>query len=214
MKRTATTPLKKPFKKPKLQRSNSLVNPVQYRKKPDEKKNIDVNTAATIIFGQATVSTLTHINPITQGAAGNQRIGRESTMRSIHYRWIGSLAPTTTGTSALRLLIIYDKQPNKALPGITDVLTIDSIESPMNLDNNKRFVILVDQEVECIGTQGPQSWYIKGYRKIGLPTEFFNTGGSIASCNTGSVIAITYQNGNLLIANPSSQLYTRIRFDD
>lgn len=180
----------------------------------EEKKNIDVNTAATIVAATATFSTMTHINPIQQGATANNRLGREANMRSLHYRWQGSFAPTTAGSSPIRLLIVYDKQPNGAAPPILDILIADAIESPMNLDWKKRFIILVDQEVECVGAQGPSAWYIKGNRKMALNAEFTGVGGGIASLNSGSVYAITYQNGNIITAAPTSQLYTRIRFTD
>lgn len=112
------------------------------------------------------------------------------------------------------MLIVYDKQPNGAAPPILDVLVADAIESPMNLDWKKRFIILVDHEVECVSSAGPNSWYVKGYRKMALNAEWTGAGGGIANLNSGSVYAITYQNGNIITANPTSQLYTRIRFTD
>lgn len=217
MKRKASTspaPVAQKGRKIQKQQGSSLMFQDRPSAGKEEKKNIDVNTAATIVIGTATFSTMTHINPIAQGATANNRLGREANMRSLFYRWQGSFAATTAGASPIRLLIVYDKQPNGAAPPILDVLAADAIESPMNLDWKKRFTILVDHEVECVGTQGPAAWYVKGYRKMALNAEFTGVGGGIAALNSGSVYAITYQNGNIITANPTSQLYTRIRFTD
>lgn len=166
-----------------------------------------------VVFGQTT-ATLQLLNGIQQGASEVQRIGRSVDMVSLTYKWVGYLAPTTTGASPLRLLIVYDKQPNGAALTALNVLQIDSIESLMNLSFSKRFIILVDEEVECIGTSGPQAWFKKGFRTLNLPAEFQGTSGAITGIETGSVYALVYQAGGLLVASPNSQLYTRIRYID
>lgn len=213
MKRKAITQ-NTPNKKPVFRRQNaSLINPTGPKKIGEEKKNLDVNQASPIAFGQAT-ATVALLNGIAQGYTETQRVGRNVHMKSIFYRFVGNMAATTTGSSAIRLLIIYDKQSNTAQPPTTTILNADSIEQPMNLFYNKRFIVILDEEIECLGTQGPQAFYRKGYRKINLPIEFSGNGAAITSISTGSIYSLVYQSGGLLVANPSSQLFTRIRYVD
>lgn len=141
-------------------------------------------------------------------------------MKSLYWIWEGTLAPTTTGSSPVRLVILYDKEAEGAAPTIaggvqTDAFNADNILAQQNLNNRDRFIVLVDEIVECIGTAGPQSFYRKGYRKVSLPCVFNASAAStIAAINTGSVYAFVWQNGSLATANVSCSLQTRIRFVD
>lgn len=192
------------------------------RTKTDELKNKDTLTSTAIVFGQTT-ATLALLNGIDDGATSTTRVGRKVIITSLTWRWQGSLAPTTTGSSGLRLLIVRDAQTNAAAPAATDVLVQDNIQSMMNLNNSKRFKVLADELVECVGVNGPQSWNLKGYiqfekpsrNKPGLEVIFNDTSdATVASINSGSIYALFYQNGSLLVASPASQFYSRIRFVD
>lgn len=199
-------------KKPKRSNSFSYTNPNPKLGK-GEKKNLDLNNPTTINFGNAT-ALVTLINGCAQGVGDSQRVGRSVMLKSIQWRWTGVLAPTTTGASALRMIIVYDKQPSGIVSIATDIMTINSIESPMLLANSKRFTVIADEIVECVGTQGPQAWYSKGYRKLSLPQEFIGTSALISSISVGAIYTLFYSQGTLLVANPVSQCYTRIRYHD
>ncbi|MDG0902781.1 hypothetical protein P6U18_22775 [Pseudomonas sp. L01] len=192
------------------------------RAKTDELKNIDVLTTGTITFGQTTAN-LALLNGVDDGATSLTRVGRKIVITSLAWRWQGSVGPTTTGASGLRLLIVRDSQTNAAAPLATDILQVDAIHSMMNLDNSKRFKVLVDHLVPCVGTSGPQAWNEKGFiqfekplkGKPGLEVTFNNAStATVASITTGSIYALFYQNGQLLVASPTSNLYTRCRFID
>lgn len=190
----------------------SLMNPPVMRSAP-EKKNTDYDTAATVVQAQAT-ATVTLISGIAQSAADTDRVGRNVHMRSLYYRFDGYMG-TCAGASPIRLLIVYDKQVNAALPATTSIVTVDSIESPMNLSYNKRFIVLVDETYPCLGLAGPQAFHMQGYRKLNLPQEFVGTTKNINSISTGAVYALVWQTGGITgAANPVTQLYTRIRFTD
>lgn len=220
-KRKAPTPLFKPSLK-RQRVGNYAFKKAVLRTRTDEEKNIDVVTNTTIVAGQATAS-LALLNGLDDGATSTTRIGRKVTLTSLQYRWVGSLAATSAGSSGLRMLIVYDKQANAAAPLATDVLQVNTIYSQMNLSNGKRFKVLVDELISCIGTQGPQSWCIKGYRKFekplknkpGLEMTFNNAStNDITSIITGSVYALFLQDGNIITANPISNMYSRFRFID
>lgn len=181
----------------------------------EEKKNLDTAMATSgIVFGQTT-ATVNVLNESTEGTSPTQHVGRHINMRSLFVRWEGHLAATTTGASPLRMLIVYDKQTNTALPATTQILVADAIVNPMNLANNRRFIVLMDEMVPCVGTAGPQSWMIEKFRRIDLPVEFNETnGGMVADIQTGGVYVLFYQDGGLLVANPIGSFYSRIRFTD
>lgn len=222
MKRGKNPPTGRPTKRAKTGGQNFALQKAILRAKTDELKNLDVLTSNGITFGQTTAN-LALLNGIDDGATSTTRIGRKIVITSLTWRWRGSLAATTTGSSGLRLLIVRDAQANGAAPVATDVLQIDAIHSLMNLDNTKRFKVLVDKLIPCIGTAGPQSWNEKGFvqfekptkNKAGLEVTFNNAStATITSIVTGSIYAFFYQDGNLLVASPSSSLYTRFRFID
>lgn len=226
MKRKRSTQGTPPAKKaagvnrPAFQRQNAAYGRLLLAR-VGEKKNIDALNANTIVAAQTT-STLFLLNGVDDGATATTRVGRRITMTSMELRWSGSFAATTAGSSPLRMLIVYDKQANAAAPAATDVLQQDSINSMMNLSNSRRFQVITDEIVEEFGLNGPASFYRKIHRDFtakgtqeGLNTEF-NTASTalIDSITSGSLYALFLQNGNIITANPTSSLYSRIRFSD
>jgi hypothetical protein len=136
-------------------------------------------------------------------------------MKSLTYHWRGSFATTTTGSSGLRMLLVYDKQVNAALPNVLQIVQSDDINGFMNLSNSRRFVVIADERINCVATGGNQSWNVSGFRALNLETEYNETnGGTIADITTGAVYAIFWQDGNILTASPDSQAKFRIRFED
>lgn len=198
---------------PKKTKKTSMINPPRKKIGP-EKKNVDLSSTAQLIAAQTT-ATVTLLNGIDDGATSSTRIGRRVNLVSLTYRFSGSMAATTAGGSPIRLLIVYDRQPNGATPAITDIVILDTISSTMNLANSKRFKVLVDDCSQQIGTAGPQSFYISGFRRLNLDMEFNdNSTATITSIQEGAIFAIVWQNGNLITANPTNSLITRIRFTD
>lgn len=218
--RWTSVPQRKPVK-PHIVRQNAIVaQAVHQMAAAEEHKDISVFSTTNVVFAQTTaVSNL--INPCAQGVTTVTRSGRRTTMTSLSYMFTCRMAPTTTGAGSLRLLIVYDRQPNGAAPATTDVVLADTITSGMNLNNSRRFKILVDEIYDGISTVGPASFFSKGYRSFakkkegGWPCEFKNTSaGDITDITTGSIYSFVWQDGGLLIASPANNLFTRIRFTD
>lgn len=187
--------------------------------RPTEQKVIDVSQAFASAAGVITGTISTLLNPCAQGIDFNQHIGRVMTMKSLYWRYQGGMAPNSTGNSPIRLVILYDKESEGVAPTIaaaaqTDAFNEDTITAANNLNNRDRFVVLVDEIIETIGTAGPQSFYRKGYRKVGLPVVFNAVGATVASINTGAVYAFVWQNSGIGVAAPGCVLDTRIRFED
>lgn len=197
---------------PRKQQKSNLINPPRKRMGP-EKKNVDKFDATQIVAAQTT-AVVTLLNGIDDGVTSSTRVGRRVNLASLTYRFMSSLAATSAGASPIRLLIVYDRQPNGATPAITDIVVVDTITTVMNLANSKRFKVLVDEYAD-LGTSGPGSFTIEGYRKLNLDMEFNdNSTATITSIQSGAVFAIVWQNGNIITAAPTNALYTRIRFTD
>lgn len=183
-----------------------------------EKKSLDVTSTLTPTGAAPTGLQL--LNGVGPGTDINQHIGRTVTLKSLYWIWQGNVAATTAGGSAYRLLIVYDKESEGAAPTIatgakSDILATNAIYGMNNLDNRDRFVTLVDEMVECIGTGGPQSFLRKGYRKISMPMVFNSTGdATVNSIQTGGVWAFAFQGGTAITAAPVTTLQTRLRFVD
>lgn len=185
-----------------------------------ELKFLDLLSASALVAAQTVANGLILLNGCAQGTDAVQHIGRQITMKSLYWMLQGALAPTTTGTCSVRMVIVYDKEAEGAAPTVaagvqTDIFNQDNIEAQMNLNNRDRFVVLVDEVIECIGTGGPQAFMRKGYRKIQLPVVFnASAAATVAAINTGSVYAIIWNSGTLAVANGTCNLQTRIRFED
>jgi len=189
------------------------------RHTPELKVIDNANAPAPALAGTGVLTPV--LNGIAQGTDNNQHIGRQTTMKSLYWMFQGTTAPTTTGGGSVRLVIVYDKEAEGAAPTIaaglqTDIFNQDSIEAMQNLDNRDRFIVLVDEIIECIGTAGPQAFMRKGYRKIQLPVVFnSNANAVIGAINTGSVYGVTwFSQGTFGVAKPLLDLQTRIRFED
>jgi len=179
-----------------------------------ESKNFDLLSTNTIVFSTSTATVVQTNVGIVQGTTPNTHIGRALRMTHLEHRWDGSLAPTSTGSSPLRILTVYDRQPNGALAATLDIMAIDAIYSAMNLNNSHRFQVICDSLVDCLGTQGPQAFIKVIERKLNHVVEYKGNAGTIADITTGALITLVWQNGNIGIATPLDALNSRIRFED
>lgn len=187
--------------------------PERLLRSASELKNIDNNLSTKIQLGTSGILTL--LNGVQQGVGAAQRLGRRTIMKSLLIKIDVTLVPTTTGSSPLRFLVVYDAQANAAAPIASDVLAVDTIIAPMNLGNSRRFKTLCDIETPVVGTQGPQSYFCTRFVKMNLPVEFnVGSAGTIGDISTGSVYLLSYQDGGLGTLAPTANIYTRIRFAD
>jgi len=179
-----------------------------------ELKNVDLSSTTSL----GTVATGVQyglLNGIATGADTNQRIGRRVTMKSLWVRWNYTMAPTSTGSSPFRVLVVYDKQSNGgSQPTNLNVLSADNINGMKNLAYEKRFQTVMDEYVPCIGTGGPQSAIGQRFIKLNHDVEFSGTGGTSAEVFTGALWLTIWQNGSILTAGPLVNIQTRVRYCD
>lgn len=126
----------------------------------------NVETVSTMVPPlTATFCTPQLINGSAQGSAQNEHVGRKAIMKKVQLRYIYNSGSAGGQQSQVRILIVYDKQANGALPSVGDVLASSATyNSFMNLANSDRFVVLCDEI--CDSTQSSQlnmsgSRYIK-----------------------------------------------------
>lgn len=144
-----------------------------------EIKAIDVigpgNPASQIQWPLATFSTanpITVLNLISPGSSMFNRIGRKVSMKSIHiqgfFNWNFLDNP---GGQFARIMVVYDKQTNGAVPNITDILQdqcnntggdapINVATSGVNLNNRDRFEVITDRRFYLPGFQNANGLFL------------------------------------------------------
>jgi len=191
--------------------------------KPEYKFNDIGNTIATISTPVA-ATTPTYISGIAEGTDFTNRLGRKVTVKNLMLRYlITNNAQTAAASGAVRVVAVYDRQPNGALPVYSDVFTpapggqIAGTTSMMNLSNRDRFFVLHDKTHE-ISPQGPQVKYCKKFRKINTDLTFKGTDNTIASASSGAMyifyIPDTTTGGAAATKGLSIELYSRLKFID
>lgn len=200
-------------RKPALRRQNAvLTTPMQFQSRGKgataEKKWLDtaINQEAS------TTGVITPINIVGQGTLSTQRVGNSFKMISVQIR--GAMGVGATATSAsYRIMIVYDKQTNLALPAVTDIITAAGMDGLNNLTRKQRFVTIVD-DIGYLEAAGKQVEGVSIYRKINLNTEYINQNALISSCTSGGLYLITVGTTGTGATSPLLIANARIRFTD
>lgn len=190
---------------------------IQHRVKAEFKTidNLGVNGAVD------TTGSLYLINTCTTGDDITNREGRETLMRSVQVTGITRSTVTNGVRQQHRIMLIYDRQTNAAPPVLLDILAAATVHAPRNLDNRKRFKILMDKKY----TVGPDSGVVQQsgesekiwtfYRKLRHPCSFNAVnGGTITDFISGSLYLLHLGN---IAAGGTAGSYTfssRVRFTD
>lgn len=169
-----------------------------------------------------TTGAVTLLNGVANGTDFTDRIGRKVSFVSIQIR--GRIVPADVGTvqTMWRVMLVYDMQPNGALPAVLDVLREATGSSMMNLNNRDRFRVLMDKQgvLGAVNEVATTSWAsspgacnINMWRRIQCETIYDGTDALIASVQSGSVFMLTIGsnaagNGGVFIGS------VRLRFAD
>jgi hypothetical protein len=118
-------------------------------------------------------------------------------------------------------MLIYDDQPNGALPAITDILNTADPASQLNLNNRDRFRVLKDK---CFAfdpylqsaSASAQIFSVRIYRKLNIDCTFNGVnGGTIADIQTGALLlAYVGSNAAGVSTDANAYLSSRVRFLD
>lgn len=156
------------------------------------------------------------LNGLVPDSTATGRIGRQIRMKSLLFRAELRLASTSTQGGYGRYLVVYDRQSNTTAPAVTDILLSDTMTSPMNLSNRKRFLILAEGYFTGVSANGNYtSDGVEVYKKLDLNVDF-NAGvaGTIGDIQTGAVYCLFAQNGTIGTTAPSIIFRSRIRYTD
>lgn len=170
----------------------------------------------------------------TLGSDFNNRVGRKVNVNSIYIRGFITGTQGTTLVSGqataqlVRILIVYDCQPNGAAITPSDILVDGTTPiSHLNMNNRDRFQILLDKQFNIdpydlnttagatYASTGGQTKQFKYYKKINKEVIFNATGGgTIADITTGAIYFCTI-GSNASGASDSTVIWTsRIRYKD
>nr|QXP07727.1 MAG: putative capsid protein [Arizlama virus] len=135
---------------------------------------------------------ITEVNCIRQDATVAGRIGNKVVIKSIHCKFNVNTIAGNLG--AVRVMLVYDKQPNGAFPAIADVIldqpaAVTQFFSSLNIANKSRFQVIRDSFMNLDSGQGlikSCNWYSKGRWE----TEFGANAGTIGDFRTGAIYLI------------------------
>lgn len=188
-----------------------------------EKKFIDTSmtTDAT------TTASITLLNGCQLGTSASTRVGRKICIKSIFMR--GSLQkenPADGIGQTVRMMIVWDKQPNGAvISSITDLLVSASTDALNNLSNRDRFIVLMDKVRDINPSAGSytgaaasfatQRVSLKKYLNVKLDT-IYNDGnaGTIADIATGALYLIVIGSVAAGTSDVDTNFNVRIRYTD
>jgi hypothetical protein len=158
---------------------------------------------------------ITELNCVLQGQTVASRIGNKITMKSAHLRF--DLSAAAAILADVRVMVLYDRQPNGAFPALADILVDQpaGVVAPfagINIANKSRFLMLRDQDF--LLDQGQASIHcVNMYIKGRWETEFGSTLNAITDFRTGALylcVFTTFASGNVAISNGTC----RIRYYD
>lgn len=170
-----------------------------------EIKHVDVSST----YAVSSSGVVTLLNGLTRGTDETNRVGRHIMMTGVYAR-LSMLNAAANDT--LRHIVLYDNQPNAALPAVTDVLEIASPLSDYNLNNEGRFDVLYDELYALRTVYNPLD--VLEF-DVCVPWEtIFNAGnaGTVADMSTGSLLLLSI--GSQAVSTTTETLYSRVCYVD
>jgi hypothetical protein len=143
--------------KSRFSRRTIVQQPARLLALGDEVKALDIPVGTYTLNSTALV---TPLNLIRAGSSFFNRIGRRVEMKNLHLKLQIASLRTVAVNDYVRVMVVYDRQTNGALPAITDILqdtdqaganTTNSYSS-LNLNNRDRFIMLCDWRI-CLPSQ-------------------------------------------------------------
>jgi len=216
--------MKKAYKKNQqtLKRKGFLNKGIQPEKKVWDTAN----------YGQA-VDSAGFFKCVCEPAVGgtiDARIGSKVTVKSIQSKvWVdlGSTQVINAAYYTVQVIYFIDKQPNGALPSITDVLeyqlntnSSDAMKralSPLRLSNASRFQVLHDKVYELDAGHG-YAQHDQMFKKVSFNITWTNnTTGTVSNISTNAINLLVISgnwSGGLGTDSPIFSHYTRVRYLD
>ncbi len=161
-------------------------------------KYVDVANTAYVAD---TTGTITHLSVVPQGTTVNSRDGKAWVNTTLLVRGnVGTPDSSDYGPQVAALYIVWDKQPNKALPAITDILDSASANAFSKRENALRFQIVRKFRYSVEGSKDTALTNSSGYdvdQYVRLPSDAVSlttagdTTGAIGNRIQGALYAVT-----------------------
>lgn len=185
--------------------TKKLLN-VEYKFKDTDLDFVDVKASSTILA----------INGLSQGTSVSTREGDQVKFTSLNIKYWVSFNPAAA-FSFVRIMLILDKQPNKSLPLIDDILQDVSsgnmaTVTPLQNDNKRRFRNLYDKTLKLSPSSNATTQYREKYMKLDTRTLYSGNAGDISDITTNSFLFVFLSNE--VLAFPSLTSYIRMRYVD
>ncbi len=151
-----------------------------------EIKNHDTGLTQTAISSTFQVIELTNI---AQGDTTLTRDGASLKVTGINLKYKLSQHASATNTQ-VRMLLVHDTQTNQATYGavalLADASIHDSIVSPRNLDNTRRFKVLMDR-VHSYSATGRTNSVHSFNKKVSIKIRYDNPAAAVGSITQSSL---------------------------
>jgi len=179
-----------------------------------ENKYFDVAGAMYVLDNTGAI---THLDVVTQGNTVNSRDGRKFMPTSVNFRG-RIMSGTGTTFSENAVMLVWDKQPNKALAAITDVLDAATPYAQNKREHASRFQVIRRWDSVCSGKNDGTTvgGFIRNFDHfVRLPRGLIaectpaDTTGAIGNRVTGALLLITV--GNMGAGATAASLYCSIR---
>lgn len=148
-----------------------------------------------------TTASINIVNAMVQGSDIDEREGRKIRMKSLMVKLhITNEADLPLYSDLMRVLVIYDKQANKAAPAIGDLLDATTIQANKNINNRDRFTVLgddvirLDQSAQRTAlTAGQHHWYYERFFSLGdRETTYADAAAGVGSVTTGALYVVYF----------------------
>lgn len=182
-----------------------------------EIKTLDVPLQTDLI---STTAVFTLLNLMEEGTSFFNRVGRKIMMKSIRITGglaLSGLAVINANQDYLRVMVVYDRQPNGSAPAISDILqNVDlggtsstTSYAGLNMNNSERFLVIQDTRLNIpngyvqslnegtasiIDYNGTMQNMDRFSKLKGLQTHFKGTAGSITDVASGALWLVTFGN--------------------
>lgn len=206
-------PRKKSYRRQGLAPTYRGYNPRQFSR--GEWKFVDTTISTTNLNTSTAVLLL---NGLAPGTSASTRVGNKVMMRSIQLNVTARVIAGTGVDQVVRWGVVLDRQANGAAPTYVGIMSTNNVWGFRNLENRKRFKLLIDKQHLLNATAEPGSGrHYKIYMKFRRPiiVEFNNgVAGTIADIISNSLYL--YGCGTEAVGSTASALYgyCRIRYTD
>lgn len=198
-----------------------------------ERKFLDTETSMTYL-DTGSWGIIKSLNLLAQSGSTSGRIGAKVCVKSVELIVNINVSQQTLADAAIdemvvphfAIMLVLDRQPNGALPAITDILKSDALSAYPLIDNTSRFTIIrrkdfptvapnfglnVAGTANLVGRVDHPLWHF--YKKLNLPIRYGGTTAVIDNVKTNNLVLCCYQSN---VDNQSSTLFVnaRIRYTD